>query len=185
MTDVASIEDVHRLTADEYHQLIESGGLDEDTRVELIDGLVVDMSPKTREHELAIRWLLKRLFTELDPTRYDSGASAPLSLGSSEPEPDIIVVEPGVKAPYHAATAALAIEIAVSSQRRDLRVKPRLYATAGVPVYWVIDLDGGRAVMHSGPENGEYARVEVVAELTAPHLGLTPIPVADVLASAR
>jgi len=40
------IDEVHRLTAGQYH-LIESEGLDEDTRVELIDGLILDMSPKT------------------------------------------------------------------------------------------------------------------------------------------
>lgn len=44
-------EEVHRLTADEYHQMIEAGGFDEDARIELIDGLLVDMSPKTPAHE--------------------------------------------------------------------------------------------------------------------------------------
>ncbi len=39
--------EIHRLTADEYHRLIESGGFDEDTRIELIDGLLLDMSPKS------------------------------------------------------------------------------------------------------------------------------------------
>ena len=48
------LDEIHRLTADEYHQLIESGGLDEDTRVELIDGLLLDMSPKTPAHERVI-----------------------------------------------------------------------------------------------------------------------------------
>ena len=55
------IEQVHRLSLDEYHRLIESGGFDEDARMELIDGLLVDMSPKTREHENAIAWLADRL----------------------------------------------------------------------------------------------------------------------------
>jgi Uma2 family endonuclease len=182
---VASIEDVHRLTADEYHLMVESGGFNEDTRVELIDGLLVDMSPKTREHEQAILWLLKRLFAAVDVSRFDIAVGAPLSLGDSEPEPDLIVVEAGVARPYHAATAALVIEVAVSSLRRDLSVKPRLYARAGVPVYWVIDLDGGRAVVHSEPAGDAYERVEVVTELTAPHLELEPIAVADVLAAAR
>ncbi|RKQ87365.1 putative restriction endonuclease [Solirubrobacter pauli] len=86
--------------------------------------------------------------------------------------------------PYHAATAALVVEVAVSSQTRDLKIKPRLYAAAGAPVYWVIDLDGGRAVQHSEPSGDTYGRVEIVNELTAPHLGVR-IAVADVLANAR
>ncbi|HET6548882.1 MAG TPA: Uma2 family endonuclease [Solirubrobacter sp.] len=184
MSADTGLSDVHRLTADEYHQMIESGGLDEDTRVELIDGLLLDMSPKTREHELAIRWLMKRFFADIDVSRYDIGVGAPLSLGASEPEPDLIIVERDAAAPYHPGTAALVVEVAVSSQRRDLRVKPRLYAAAGVPVYWVIDVDGGRAVMHSEPAGDHYERVEVVTELTAPHVGLAPIAVSDVLAAA-
>jgi Uma2 family endonuclease len=182
---VASIEDVHRLTADEYHLMVESGGFNEDTRVELIDGLLVDMSPKTREHENVIAWLGEWLFDRVDRARFQVRVTAALSLGDSEPEPDLIVIDRGVHRPYHPATAALVIEVAVSSLRRDLSVKPRLYARAGVPVYWVIDLDGGRAVVHSEPAGDAYERVEVVTELTAPHLELEPIAVADVLAAAR
>src|SRR3954452_19453607 len=125
MTDVASIEDVHRLTALEYHLMIESGGLDEATRVELIDGLLVDMSPKTAEHENAIAWLAERLFEWVDRTQYQVRVTAALSLGDSEPEPDLTVIDRTVHRPYHPATAVLVVEIAVSSQRRDLRVKPR------------------------------------------------------------
>ena len=43
--------EIHRLTAEEYHRMIESGGLNEDTRIELIEGLLLDMSPKTPAHE--------------------------------------------------------------------------------------------------------------------------------------
>jgi Uma2 family endonuclease len=184
MADVASIEDVHRLTAHEYHLMIESGGLDEDTRVELIDGLLVDMSPKTAEHENAIAWLAERLFRSIDLVRYQVRVTAALSLGDSEPEPDLMVIDRDVERPYHPATAVLVVEVAVSSQRRDLRVKPRLYARAGVPVYWVIDLDGGRAVVHGDPAGDAYERVEVVTELAAPQLDITPLAVADVLAAA-
>jgi Uma2 family endonuclease len=177
------LSDVHRMSADEYHQLIDSGGLDEDTRIELIDGLLLDMSPKSPAHENVIAWLLEVLVLGIDRQRYRVRPTAPLSLGSSEPEPDITVVERDVDAPYHPATAALVIEIAVSSQRRDLRVKPAIYARAGIPLYWVIDLDGGRAVAHTDPSAGGYRSVEIVTELSAPQIGLAPIAVADVLAA--
>ena len=45
------ISEVHRFSLDEYHQLIDSGGFDEDMRVELIDGLIVEMSPRSPKHE--------------------------------------------------------------------------------------------------------------------------------------
>ena len=53
-----------------------------------------------------------------------------------------------------------------------------------MPVYWVIDVDRGRAVQHTEPQGDEYGLVEIVNELTAPQLGLS-VPVANVLASAR
>jgi Uma2 family endonuclease len=46
--------DLHRISAEEYHRLIEAGGFDEEARIELIDGLLVDMSPKSPAHENAI-----------------------------------------------------------------------------------------------------------------------------------
>jgi Uma2 family endonuclease len=178
------LSDVHRMSADDYHRLIDSGSLDEDTRVELIDGLLLDMSPKTPQHENVIAFLARLLFTGLDLDRYEVRIGAPLSIGDSEPEPDLIVIERGTSQPYHPATASLVIEVAVSSQRRDLRVKPAIYARAGVPVYWVIDVDGGRAVAHSEPGDQGYASVEIVSELSAAHIDLAPIAVADILAAA-
>jgi Uma2 family endonuclease len=177
----------HRVSPNEYHRMIESGGLDEDTRVELIEGLILDMGPKSPAHENVISFLMRRFFAGLDLDRYEIRAAAPLSLGDSEPEPDLIVFEHDVPPPYHPETATLVVEVAVSSQRRDLRDKPAVYARAHVPVYWVVDLDGRRAVMHSSPLDGEYERVDLLTEdgeLTAGHIGLAPVRVADVLAAA-
>jgi Uma2 family endonuclease len=182
------LSDVHRLSPEEYHRLIESGGLDEDTRVELIEGLILDMSPKSPAHENVISYLMRRLFAGLDLDRYEIRAAAPLSIGDSEPEPDLIVFEHDVPRPYHPETAALVVEVSVSSQRRDLRVKPSVYAKAGVSMYWVVDLDGQRAVSHSDPVDGVYRHVQVLAErdlLVAPHIGLAPIAVSDVLGATR
>jgi Uma2 family endonuclease len=179
-----AIDEIHRLTAEEYHRMIESGGFDEDSRIELIDGLLLDMSPKTPEHENVIAYLAGRLFGELDLDRYQPRVGAPLSIGDSEPEPDLTVIERGTEQPYHHATAALVIEVAVSSHRRDLRTKPAVYARAGVPLYWVIDVEGGRAVAHTDPGPEGYASVEIVTELSAPHIGLPPLALATILAAA-
>lgn len=185
MGGVAVDSELYRLTAEQYHLLIESGAFDEKSRVELIDGLLLDMSPKSPAHERIIRALAKRLVAQVDAARFDIGVGAPLSIGDSEPEPDIAIFELGVEEPYHPATAALVVEVAVSSRTRDLKVKPRLYAGAGVPVYWVVDVERARAVQHTQPQGDEYGRVEIVTELTAPHLGIEPIAVADVLKAAR
>ena len=179
---------VHRWTPDQYHRLVESGGFDDDTRVELIDGLLVDMSPKSPAHENAIEWLDERLQHSLDRTRFRIRVAMALSLGTSEPEPDVAVVERGAPQPYHPATAALVIEVSVSSLGRDLREKPLIYARADIPQYWVIDLDGRRAVVHSQPGPDGYANIETRGpdgELAAPHIGIARIALADVLQVAH
>jgi Uma2 family endonuclease len=50
-----ALEELHRYSLDAYHRLIEAGAFDEDERVELLEGLLVRMSPKTPRHERAIR----------------------------------------------------------------------------------------------------------------------------------
>jgi len=153
------ISEVHRFSLDEYHQLIDSGGLDEDMRVELIDGLIVEMSPKSPKHENVLAWLAERFWTAIDLARYEVRVAAALTLERSEPEPDLIVIERDAPRPYHPATAALVVEVSVSSLRRDLVRKHELYARAGIPEYWVVDVDGRRIVLHRGPHEGAYERV--------------------------
>ena len=60
---------------------MEAGVFDEDARVELIDGLLVDMSRKTRTHENPIAWLNQLLVLSLDLTRFQVRVGAPLTIG--------------------------------------------------------------------------------------------------------
>jgi Uma2 family endonuclease len=170
-----AVEALHRISPEEYRRLVGAGVFDEDSRIELIDGLLVDMSPKTRAHENAVAWLMRYLVLTVDTRRYEVRVGAPLTIGISEPEPDLAVIPDSAPRPHHPATAALVIEVVVSSLTRDLTDKPPIYAQAGVPIYWAVDLERQRAVTHGSPENGRYTRVDVVAvegELLAPELGL-------------
>jgi Uma2 family endonuclease len=150
------LRDLHRYSIDDYHRLIEAGGFDEDERVELLDGLLVSMSPKTPAHERAVRWLAHWLWSSLDSEHYELGVASPLTLGDSEPEPDLAVLERGIRGPYHPASAALVIEVAVSSLARDLGPKAELYATAAIPEYWVLDLAGRRAIVYRRAKGDAY-----------------------------
>ena len=181
---VGDLEPLHRYSSDEYHRLIEAGGFGAGARVELIDGLLVEMSPKSREHELAVERLADWL-ADRDRSRYRLRIAAPLSLeDGTEPEPDIAVVACGRPDPYHPATAELVIEVAASSQRRDLQVKASKYAAAGVPVYLVVDLDGRRVVEHTEPDDGVYRSVREVSRLEPRLPGVQPLAAADLLAVA-
>lgn len=183
-------QQMHRFSLDEYHRLIEAGAFDEDLRVELVEGVLVDMSPKTREHESAIRWLNRWLIEAVDPERFEVGVGSPITTENSEPEPDLMVIPLSAPRPYHPGTASLVIEVAVSSQRRDLRQKPILYARAGIPEYWVVDLDAGNVVIHRTPSaSGDRYESIVTApgggRVEAQALELPTLSVAELLAAAR
>jgi Uma2 family endonuclease len=178
----------HRFSLEEYHQLIESGGFDEDSRVELIEGVIADMSPKTAEHENAITWLTRWLISAVDPGRFEVGVQRALTLSGSEPEPDLAVIPSDAPRPYHPATATLVIEVAMSSQDRDLRQKSALYARAGITEYWVVDLDAGVVVVHRNPtDTGYRAITEIPADgsIDAQALALPRLEVAELLGAAR
>src|SRR4051812_9497280 len=69
---------LYRMPLDEYHRLIEAGGF-EGMRLELIDGLIVEMSPKSREHDQAIAWLTHWLARNLDHDRFRFGSGLALT----------------------------------------------------------------------------------------------------------
>jgi len=184
------IDDVHRYSLDEYHRLIECGGFDEDLRVELLDGLLVTMSPKSVEHERAIRKLTRWLVAATDGERYEVGVGCPLTLTqrNSEPEPDLFVIEVGTPSPYHPGTAALVVEVSISSLTRDLGIKAPLYAVAGVREYWVLDIEGRRLVVHTDPQADGYAkRREYGANerVTATALALPELDLGELLRAAH
>ncbi|MDE3133854.1 MAG: Uma2 family endonuclease [Acidobacteriota bacterium] len=158
--------ELHRLTIAEYHDLIKSGGLSEDMRVELIDGLLVDTGPRSPQHENAIDWLVDWLVGHLDLQRFRMRVTGPLTLGSSEPEPDVAVVDRAPPQRAHPSAARLVIEVAVSSRDRDLRTKPAVYAPY-VTEYWVVDLDRRCLVVHRNAVDGAYRDVNVVEHGTS------------------
>jgi Uma2 family endonuclease len=179
------LADLHRLTSEEYHRLIEAGAFEDWPRVELIEGLLCDMSARGRWHELVVEHLIWRLSKSLDDERYRLRAVAALSLGRSEPEPDFAIVRRGSADPYHPGSAALVIEVAASSHRRDLLVKPRIYAQAGVEEYWVVDVKNGLVIVHREPSADGYgSRVELGRDgvLDGSVVEIGELPIAEILA---
>ncbi len=178
--------ELHLLSIEEYHRIVACGGFDEDARVELIDGLIVDMSPKTPQHENAVRWLIDWLVGHLDHRRYQHMVSGPLTIGASEPEPDLAVIERAEPKLEHPTRALLVIEVAVSSGDRDLRVKPAVYARA-VDEYWVVDLERRCVVVHRDPAGDAYRDVGTVAagdRLRAHSVDLGELPTGELFAAA-
>lgn len=178
--------EVRRWTREEYEQLSEAGFLRPNERVELIDGIIYEMSPQNTLHAMAIMNALEELRAAFSDG-YHVRPQLPLACGSySQPEPDLAVV-PGHQRDYritHPAAAVLVLEISDSSLKLDREVKRDLYAEAGIPEYWVLSVSTRQLEVFREPEDGEYrSRValgpdETVTPLAAPDAS---IRIADLL----
>jgi len=181
-------DELHRLSTDEYHRLIEAGAFEDFPRIELIDGLLLRMIPRTREHENAVAWLAQWLMFGVDQERFEVRIAGSLTLEGSEPEPDLAVIPRAAPGPYHPATAALVVEVAVSSLKRDLQRKPALYARAAVGEYWVVDVEGRRIIVHRAPHGGSCTAVLDVragARIAPAPAGLPELDVDELLRAAN
>jgi Uma2 family endonuclease len=143
----------------EYDRLGQLGFF-EDEKVELLDGVIVKMSPIGSLHNdyeaLLTDFLAKRLPPHLIARPQCSFALSDIS----EPEPGIAVVERTKPGGDHPSQALLIIELADSSLPKDLGAKAKLYALGGVPDYWVIDLKTLSIAVHRDPKAGRYTSVE-------------------------
>jgi len=181
-----------RLRRVEYDRLVDLG-MFAGERLELLDGLLVVSEPQGSSHAAIVGQIGRVLTAAFGPGWY-ARLHSPLALDTeSEPEPDVAVVA-GAPRDYleaHPTTAALVVEVADSSLGLDRRLKGGLYARAGLPDYWIVNLAEGVVEVHrrpqpaaDAPHGSGYRSVEVlrppatVAPLAAPD---RPIPVADLL----
>jgi Uma2 family endonuclease len=132
-----------RLTLEQYHEMVSRGILGEYDPVELLDGLLMVKMPKNRAHSNATRFARQSLAARV-PAGWYVDSQEPVSLESSEPEPDVVVVrdDPRALADRHTGPAeiGLVVEVADTSLERDRALKGRLYAAARLPVYWILNL---------------------------------------------
>ncbi len=178
----------HAFTVGEYYRMVEAEILTEEDRVELIAGQIVAMSPIGSRHAACV----KRLNLLMGRMVGDSmliGVQDPIALDAySAPEPDLVLLRP--RADFYAAAhpsavdVLLAVEAADTSVDYDREVKLPLYAQAGLPEAWLIDLQKGRIEVCARPQGGAYQqRVEVTADatLTSPTIPQLVLAAADLL----
>jgi len=182
------LDELYRMSTEEYHRLIEAGAFEDFPPCELIDGVLVHKDVKSREHENAIAWLTEWIMFAVDLEQFQVrvGSSLTLALSESEPEPDLMVIARDTPRPYHPSTAALAIEVSWSSLRRDLNRKATLYAEAAVDEYWVLDVKARRLVVHRTPRGGSYGEIHEARtgdRITGAPAGLPELVVDELLAA--
>ena len=177
-----------RVSVAEYHRMIERGELTEDDRVELLDGEIVPKMPRNDPHLLTVEESYEQL-RELAPHGWYVRQEYPITLSTSEPEPDVAVVR-GSRRDYGArkpgpADVALVVEVADSSLRRDRR-KRTIYAAAGLPEYWIVNLTDRVLERYTGPAGDRYTverffRLGEAVPVTIDGTVVGTIPVAELL----
>lgn len=157
-----------RFSVDQYHRMIASGAFTEDDRIELLAGWVVEKMPKNPLHSIVTGSLHDRLVGVL-PEGWHVRNQEPITLTDSEPEPDLAVVQ-GKRSDYRAgrptaADLALVVEISDSTMAAD-RWKRTIYASAGIPCYWIINLIEGVIEIYEQPsvDAGDYESRQIVGK---------------------
>ena len=146
----------------EYDRLV-ALGVFEDERVELLHGVLIDMSPNNPDHASPIQRLGMILVPAL-VGRAEVRVQLPLvAHDESEPEPDLAVVPSGDYRREHPAQALLVIEVAASSLGKDRSVKAPLYAASGFPEYWIVNVVDRVIEVHRAPGATGYGSVSVFA----------------------
>jgi Uma2 family endonuclease len=168
----------NRITVDEYHRMAEVGLLAPDARVELIEGVIVEMSPVGFRHSSAVNRLVKRLINAVgDRNTVWCQASICLSL-FSEPQPDIaLLASPEDMYSQRHPTAEdvlLAVEVSDTSLRYDLNTKAALYAKHGIQELWVIDVVDLRTHVFRQPADERYREAFIAGALD--HLEISALP---------
>lgn len=169
----------------EYYRMGELGFFN-GQRVELVEGEVIVMSPMGAGHAAAITKAIRTLF-QVFGEGFTIRVQLPLAIEpESEPEPDIAVVKgsPDDYIDEHPSTAVLIVEIADTSLAYDRTEKAKVYARAGIPEYWIVNLLDRQVEVYRKPQGQSYAEVQIlkvgefVSPLSKPE---AKIPVSDLL----
>ena len=162
------------ITVEEYHKMGEVGILQE-SGIELINGEIIEMSPIGSKHAATVDKISSLLTIQLEGKAIVRVQNPVVISAFSEPEPDISIVK--YRNDFYtnqlpnAEDALLIIEVADTSIEYDREVKLPIYAEAGIPEYWLIDLAGRQVEAYSEPSGKLYklrrlvsAEDELIAE---------------------
>ncbi len=180
-------------TIDEYEQMIEAGVFDEDEHIELIRGEIVKTAALGELHEACVRRLTKLLERRAgDVAMVSIQNSIRLPVNKSQPQPDAALLR--LRDDFYDAhrplphDVFLVIEVAKSSLRRDRKEKVPIYAEAGIPEVWVVDLKHDIIEVYTSPMGGEYQHIQRLGRGETLRLSVgvaVTITVAEVLGFAK
>jgi Uma2 family endonuclease len=161
---MSALPERYRFTVNDYHRMGETGILAKDSRLELIEGEIIKMAPIGMRHGSIVDRLNHMLVLQAGTGALQHAivrvqGSIVLS-AHSEPQPDVVLLKP--RADFYAAQRPMAsdvlliIEVSDSTLADDRNVKIPLYARAGIPEVWLIDLQGKAIEIYADPQGRTY-----------------------------
>jgi Uma2 family endonuclease len=172
----------HKLTVAEFHRMGEAGILDEDDRVELLEGEIFDMAPIGSRHARIVNVLAEH-FTLAAKGRVLVQPQGPLQIPlHNEPVPDVLLLKPRPDRYRDAlpqpADVLLVAEVSDSSLGRDRDVKIPLYGRQGIPEAWLIDVQHETITVYRKPGPEGYGEVFELREGSIAPACLADAPIA-------
>jgi hypothetical protein len=169
-------QSIWRLSVEQYHSMIANGILEEDAQIELLEGLLIAKMTKNPRHRLSTG-LLQDFLLSILPPNYHLNLQEPITLKDSEPEPDLAIIL-GQRLNFrdrhpNAASLELVIEVSDTSLERDRTIKQRIYARAGIPIYWILNLGDRQLEVYTQPNQEESVYKECQIFTATESVGLT------------
>ncbi|MBD2166034.1 Uma2 family endonuclease [Calothrix membranacea FACHB-236] len=154
-------------TVEEYHRMIDAGILTTDDKVELLDGRIIQTSPQKPPHAGTSQRASDYLKAQLTGKAHVR-MQLPITLSTSEPEPDIAVVQidPAAYGDHHPAPSEilLLIEVSYSTFDIDFNEKALIYAKANIADYWVLNIIERQVYILRQPTESGYQEIVVLPE---------------------
>lgn len=154
-----------RISCDRYHEMIASGSLREDDRVELVHGYLVTKMSIGANHSAVVSRLARLLHRMLSDDLIVRSENPVTIHEYSEPEPDVVVARYRddfyADRHPHPEDILLVIEVADTSLAFDRDAKIPLYASCGIPEAWLVDLNAGEVTRYSQPDGANFTMQKV------------------------
>jgi len=178
----------HRFTVADYERMGQFGIFSEDERVELVCGEVIEMPPIGERHAACVDFLTQLIILRLRRSAIVRVQSSVRLDEYSQPQPDVTVLKHRDDFYRHKQPGPedilLVIEVSDATLKYDQKVKVPLYARAGIPEVWVVNLRGGRVKAYADPAAGAYRTVTSYArgdELRSRSLAALRLSVSELL----
>lgn len=161
---------MHQFSVDEYHRMIDAGILTAQHQVELLNGWIVDKMPQIPPHPTTVARMHRWLVCLLPTADWVVRSQSPVTLATSEPEPDIAIAR-GPDTRYEARHPGppdlrCLMEVADTSLFYDRDEKGPVYAAARIPQYWLINLSDRCVEVYRRPQAGRHPGYRTVKVYT-------------------